>query len=163
MKTDQAVPTIKHAESVADFDVARALFREYAEWLEVDLCFQGFEAELRSLETMYAPPKGRLLLATAGADVAGCVAVREKSTAGPGVCEMKRLYVRDAWRGGGLGRRLAEAILAEGNALGYRRMVLDTLEQMDRARALYAKLGFRQTEPYYDNPLDGVHFMEVDL
>jgi ribosomal protein S18 acetylase RimI-like enzyme len=151
------------ATSDRHFDQARDLFQEYANWLEVDLCFQDFEAELSALETIYSPPAGRLLLALENEEAAGCVAVRQVPSGADGVCEMKRLYVRPSHRGTGLGRRLAESILEEGRKLGYRRMVLDTLASMERARAIYRALGFRETEPYYDNPLDGVHYMAMTL
>jgi putative acetyltransferase len=151
------------AETARHFDDARALFEEYADGLGVDLCFQGFEAELKALDRMYALPGGRLLLAYDGEETAGCVAVRALPAAGEGDCEMKRLYVRPAYRGRGLGRRLAEAVVAEGRQLGYGRMVLDTLERMDRARAVYHTLGFREVVPYYANPLDGVRYMAADL
>ncbi|HEX8386542.1 MAG TPA: GNAT family N-acetyltransferase [Rubricoccaceae bacterium] len=154
---------ISRAHTVPDFDVARALFQEYAAGLGVDLCFQGFDAELAALDRVYTPPAGALLLAFDGDTAAGCVAVRPAPAAGAGTCEMKRLYVRPAYRGTGLGRRLAEAVVEEGRRLGYTRMVLDTLETMDRARAVYAALGFRETAPYYPNPLDGVRYLEADL
>lgn len=151
------------ATTPAHFDEARGLFREYADWLEIDLCFQGFEAELAALESMYAPPSGSLLLAIDGVEAVACVAVRALPNGQEGTCEMKRLYVRSAHRKHGLGRRLAAAILEEGRRLGYRRMVLDTLESMERARAIYTALGFRETSPYYANPFEGVRYMEADL
>ncbi len=154
-------PTVAAATGPADMDAVRALFREYQAFLNVDLCFQGFEAELAGLPGKYAPPAGRLLLARAGDEVAGGVALWPHDA--PGRCEMKRLYVRPPWRGGGLGRRLAERIVAEARDAGYRRMVLDTLAHLAAARALYRDLGFTETRPYYHNPLDGVIYLEKDL
>ena len=162
--------TVARAETPEQFDEARALFREYAVELGVDLSFQGFDAELAALDQVYGPPGGAVLLAsdeTARGGVTGpttgCVAVRPAPAAGAGACEMKRLYVRPAYRGGGLGRRLAEAVVDEGRRLGYRRMVLDTLDEMARARAVYGSLGFREVPAYYANPLAGVHYMAVNL
>lgn len=162
--------TVARIETPEQFDEARALFREYAVELSVDLSFQGFDAELAALERVYGPPGGAVLLAadeTASGDVAGstagCVAVRPAPAAGTGACEMKRLYVRPGYRGRGLGRRLAEAVVDEGRRLGYRRMVLDTLDEMEQARAVYGSLGFREVPAYYANPLGGVHYMAADL
>jgi len=138
----------------------RELFREYQESLGVDLCFQGFEAELADLPGKYAPPTGALILGLKGNNAAGCVALREIE---PGVCEMKRLYVRPAHRGQGLGRALAEKIIAEGRRLGFRTMRLDTLEQLREAIGLYESLGFRRIPPYYANPLPGVIYWELRL
>jgi ribosomal protein S18 acetylase RimI-like enzyme len=138
----------------------RQLFREYQESLNVDLCFQGFEEELAGLPGRYAPPKGALFVAVDGEKTAGCVALREIA---PGVCEMKRLYVRPSTRGRGLGRRLAEAAIAEGRRLGYRLMRLDTLEQLREAIGLYESLGFRRIPSYYANPLPGVIYWELRL
>jgi ribosomal protein S18 acetylase RimI-like enzyme len=143
-----------------DIDVARELFREYATALGVDLEFQGFSEELATLPGRYAPPRGRLLLAWEGAEAAGCVALRPLE---PGICEMKRLYVRPACRGAGLGRRLAERILQEARDAGYGRMQLDTLPAMTGALALYQALGFRPIPPYRANPIDGAVFLELTL
>jgi len=144
----------------ADLPDVAALFRVYAEGLGVDLGFQGFEAELAALPGPYAPPQGALLIARDGLAALGCVAMRPHAS---GICEMKRLYVAPCARGQALGRRLADAIMAEARAAGYRRMVLDTLGSLTVAVALYRGLGFRAVPPYYDNPLPGVIYMECDL
>jgi carbonic anhydrase len=136
------------------------IFREYAAWLKVDLCFQGFEDELRTLPGAYARPRGRLLLARDGAEIAGAVALRPLEG---DVCEMKRLYVRPAWRGRGLGRRLAAAVIAQGRDAGYARMRLDTLAFMAEATRLYRSLGFSEIPAYYHNPLEGVLYLERRL
>lgn len=139
-------------------DEVRELFREYAAFLSVDLCFQDFEAELAALPGKYAPPHGCILLAEdAHGRCAGVVAMRPLDT--PGQCEMKRLYVRPPWRGTGLGRRLAEAIVEQAREVGYREMVLDTLARLEAAVALYESIGFVRRTPYYDNPLEDVIYM----
>jgi carbonic anhydrase len=149
------------AQSAADIEHARELFKEYEAWLEIDLCFQGFEKELAELPGAYAPPNGRLLLAYDNGLLAGCVALRK---IGDGVCEMKRLFVRREFQRKGLGRQLVNAIVSEAKQIGYQRMRLDTLPpKMNTAIALYRSLGFREIEPYYDNPVPRAKFMELDL
>jgi GNAT superfamily N-acetyltransferase len=140
--------------------LVRGLIEEYAASIGVDLCFQGFDQELATLPGDYRRPGGRLLLALDRSHPAGCVALRPLA---PDVCEMKRLYVRPAYRGTGLGQRLVERIVEEGRAAGYERMRLDTLATMRRARALYAELGFVNIPPYRPNPIEGAEFLELDL
>lgn len=145
-------------------DTVRALFTEYAQSLNVDLALQGFERELAELPGDYAPPRGCLVLAEVEGDVAGCCALRPLDTSDyPNAAEMKRLYVRKAFRGFGLGRTLAEAILEAAPRLGYSTVLLDTLDQMETARALYADLGFIEIPPYYHNPFAGAHYLKVDV
>lgn len=149
------------ADSKPLLRTARTLFREYADWLKVDLCFQGFEAELASLPGAYAPARGGALLVARRADeAAGCVALRALQ---PDICEMKRLWVRAPYRGSGLGTQLARAILQRAGENGYRAMRLDTLARMDQALRLYAKLGFHEVPAYYDNPLADAIYMEKTL
>jgi len=147
-----------------DREAARALFREYAAQLGVDLCFQGFEAELASLPGDYAEPRGTLLLAWIDGELAGCCALRPIDDVDyANAAEMKRLYVRKAFRGFGLGRRLAEAVLEAAVRMGYDSVLLDTLDDMEAARALYEDLDFEEIPPYYHNPLPGAHYLKVDL
>jgi ribosomal protein S18 acetylase RimI-like enzyme len=134
--------------------------REYADSLGFDLSFQDFESELAALPGDYAPPGGRLLLAYRGSYLAGCVALRPL---GPDVCEMKRLYVRPNCRGCGVGRALAERLIAEARQIGYRRMRLDTVPSMVRAQSLYSSLGFAEIAPYRHNPIPGTTFLELVL
>ncbi len=148
------------ASSPAELDVARALFREYQQAIGVDLCFQGFERELRELPGAYAPPDGRLLLAMEGHEPAACGALR---LIAPGIAELKRMWVRPAFRGRKLGRAMADALLAAARARGYRAVRLDTLATMLAAQALYRSLGFREIPAYYPNPLPGVVYMELTL
>jgi GNAT superfamily N-acetyltransferase len=144
-----------------DIAAVRRLFRAYADWLAVDLCFQGFERELAELPGAYAPPAGRLLLARVGGDVVGCVGLRPLE---PGVCEMKRLWVEPGFAGRGIGRSLAETIIAAAREIGYGRMRLDTIPaRMPAAQHLYASLGFREIPAYYHNPLSGVVMLELEL
>jgi GNAT superfamily N-acetyltransferase len=151
---------IVQVEGESQLEMLRELFREYEAFLGVDLCFQGFEAELAGLPGEYAPPAGWLLLALDGERAAGCVALRPLADA---TCEMKRLYVRPTHQGQGLGRRLAVAVIEQARRAGHRRMRLDTLETLTEAMNLYESLGFRQIQPYYDNPLPGVVYWELDL
>lgn len=152
------------ADTPAQFEAARTLIEEYAAQIRssmgVDLCFQNLNAELAHLSDMYGPPTGCLLLAGNDGGWVGCCALRRFSH---GVCEMKRLYVNPAVRGAHLGRRLTERLISKARTLGYGRMVLDTLQDMTAARALYGALGFRPIEPYYFNPMAGVSYMELDL
>ena len=151
---------ILQAQTADEIEAVRALFREYQQFLGVDLCFQGFGEELAALPGCYAPPKGRLLLARDGAHAAGGVALRPLED---GACEMKRLFVRPAYRGRGLGRRLAARIVSEATASGYAVMRLDTLDSLDGAMWLYESLGFRRRPPYYANPLPGAVYWERAL
>ena len=142
--------------SPEDLAEVRALFGEYVQSLGVDLSFQGFDRELASLPGDYAPPSGRLLLARVEGRVAGCVALRALE---PGVCEMKRLYARPEFRGQGVGRFLARAVIEAAREAGYQRMRLDTLPSMTQAFQLYESLGFRPIKPYRFNPIEGTRFL----
>ncbi len=159
MTADQTV--IRDADGPADIETIRTLFVEYGESLNFSLCFQGFDEELAALPGKYAPPGGRLLLAEIAGDTAGVVGLRPADM--DGACEMKRLYLRPAFRGLGLGRRLAETVIAAAREAAYGRMLLDTVETMAEAGALYRDLGFVEIPPYYDNPTPGVHFYALDL
>lgn len=151
---------ISYARGPEDMVHIRDLFTEYQKWLGVDLCFQDFDREMASLPGKYAEPKGCLLLARDGDAIAGGVGMWP---IGEDICEMKRLFVRDPWKGQGLGRRLAVDIIKEAKERGYERMCLDTLHHLTAAQALYGALGFVDTDPYYDNPLEGVRYMELDF
>jgi putative acetyltransferase len=153
--------SIREAATVTDIEFARALFAEYAEWLNVDLCFQGFDEELRTLPGAYAPPRGRLLLAGHETNAFACIALRPLAQAVVG--EIKRLYVQPARRGEGWGGRLVAAVLAEARAIGYKELKLDTLNWMSAARTLYESVGFRSCAPYYVNPLPGVVYLSLRL
>jgi putative acetyltransferase len=154
--------TIFQAEKLENVGVARELMLEYATSLEFNLCFQGFEEEMRSLPGKYAPPAGRLLLALWEKRPAGVIALRALDDAG--LCEMKRLYVRPEFRGHGIGRILAERVIGEAREIGYSRMRLDTVQgKMDRAIAMYGELGFKETVPYYSTPVGQTLFMELAL
>jgi putative acetyltransferase len=156
------VPTMKivEAHSTAQIDMARSLFLEYEKEINVDLCFQGFAEELKTLPGKYGRPDGVLLLAMEGEHAIGCVALRRISSTN---AEMKRLYVRPTHRHLKLGRELARQIVERARDVGYRRMVLDTLANMLSAQALYRSLGFVPTAPYYDNPLPGVMYFAKDF
>ena len=145
-------------------EATRQIFTDYAEQLGIDLCFQNFEAELAELPGSYAAPQGALLLALVDGEVAGCCALRTLDTVDyPNASEMKRLYVRKAFRRFGLGRQLAEAVLDAARVAGYHSVLLDTLDDMESARALYTELGFEAIPPYYHNPIAGAHYLKVDL
>ena len=145
-------------------EATRAIFRDYAQSLDVDLCFQNFDAELAALPGEYAPTQGALLLALVGGDVAGCGALRRLSDVDyANACEMKRLYVRPSYRQFGLGRLLAQALMDRGRQAGYSVMLLDTLDEMEAARGLYASLGFENIPPYYFNPIAGAHYLKAEL
>jgi putative acetyltransferase len=148
------------AASAAQVETCRELFLEYQRALGVSLCFQGFDRELAMLPGDYAPPNGRLYLALASGKVAGCVALRPLFHRD---AEMKRLYVRPACRGSGLGRLMATRVIGDARTLGYDNLKLDTLPQMKAAQRLYEDLGFKDTAPYNDNAVTGVRFMALDL
>jgi GNAT superfamily N-acetyltransferase len=159
-------PTIRFItpQTPEDFNRLRSIFREYAEGLQVDLCFQGFAAELADLPGQYAEPRGALLMALVNEELAGCCALRPLDAADySNACEMKRLYVRQAFRRSGVGRQLVEAILDCALRAGYACVLLDTLDDMESARALYQDLGFQEIPPYYHSPLQGAHYLKVDL
>ncbi len=151
---------IKHAQTPNEIEVIRRLFREYEAYLNVDLCFQSFEEELAGLPGKYAHPSGALLIGLIRNKVVGCVAVRRLDD---GVCEMKRLFVRPEARRTGGGRQLANEIITVARALGYARMRLDTLDRLTHAMRLYESLGFQRIQPYYENPLPGVVYWELQL
>ncbi|MBI3873200.1 MAG: GNAT family N-acetyltransferase [candidate division Zixibacteria bacterium] len=152
--------SIVDVQSAAELDSVRQLFLEYADSLGVDLGFQDFESELATLPGAYSPPQGRLLLAYDGDQVAGCAALRPLDKL---ICEMKRMYLRPAFRGLGLGRRLAERLITEGRSIGYTHMRLDTLATMSSAIALYRSLGFAPIPPYRHNPVLGAVYFELRL
>jgi len=151
------MPTLLPATRPEHWQVAESLIRQYAASLEFDLDFQGFDEEIESLPSHYGPSGGCLLLAVESGRFVGCVGLRALEN---GICEMKRLYVVKEMRGHGVGRALAEAIIAEAKRLGYLSMRLDTTPAMTAARALYASLGFRTIEPYRYNPVAGTTLME---
>jgi GNAT superfamily N-acetyltransferase len=159
-------PTIRleTPDTPALLEVTREIFREYAQGLGIDLCFQNFEAELAGLPGDYAGPQGTLLLAFVDNELAGCAAFRPLPDADiANACEMKRLYVRKAFRRFGLGRQLAQALIDLATQAGYSAMLLDTLDDMEAARSLYETLGFTEVPPYYFNPIPGAHYLQVNL
>ena len=150
------------AEADEHITEARTVFREYEAWLGMSLCFQGFEEELATLPGKYSAPRGRLLLAYSDDELAGCIALRQFTE--DSVCEMKRLFVRDGFRGQQIGLHLVERLIAEAKAIGYSKMLLDTHpEKMGKAVDLYRSHGFVEVPPYYENPHDGVLFMMLSL
>ena len=156
---DQNEFSLTQAESSADIDETRALFKEYEASLGISLCFQSFEQEVANLPGDYAPPSGRLLLGRIGSDVAGCIALRRMDD---DTCEMKRLYLRPEFRGLRLGKRMVTAILDEAKQIGYSKMRLDTLPgRMDQAINLYRSIGFKEIAPYYNNPSAETLYMEL--
>ena len=159
----EAAPRIEidAARFPSDREIVRALFLEYVGWLDVDLQFQGFEDELAGLPGKYAAPTGGLWLARSSDQPAGIVALRRLEDAH--ICEMKRLWVRPAFRGHRLGYRLIETVIAGARQAGYARIRLDTLPQMAQAKALYQAFGFHEIAPYYDNPIAGTRYLELDL
>ncbi len=149
------------ASTKQEIEVAKSLFLEYANWLEFDLCFQGFDKELAELPGKYSPPKGRLYLLKDKNNYAGCIALREIAD---GISEMKRLYVRPEFRGKGYGLLMCNRLIEEAKLIGYKKMRLDTIgERMKKALGLYKALGFIEIESYYDNPQAGVVYMELDI
>jgi putative acetyltransferase len=176
MKTEHTIPpassvssvpsevkgfTVAQAESTTQIAQARELFLEYAQSLGFSLCFQSFDKELAALPGDYAPPHGRLLLAEYEGQLAGCMALHKLE---PGICEMKRLYLRPQFRGKGLGRALANRAVADARLIGYQRLRLDTVEPvMKDAVAMYRKIGFQETAPYRPNPIAGALYMELQL
>ena len=166
MASRTSSPSIELRRAGTPVELAQAaeIMREYAASLGIDLCFQNFEAELASLPGEYAPPSGHLLLAFVAGELAACGAFRARAeTDHANACEMKRLYVRPAYRRYGLGRALAEALLDGARRAGYSAMLLDTLDDMKSARELYVSLGFEEIAPYYFNPIAGTHYLKADL
>ena len=152
---------IIQAESDDHVEDARRLFREYESWHGMDLCFQGYEQEVAELPWKYAKPEGRLFLAYSDDKLAGCIAMRKLED---GICEMKRLFVREGFRGERIGVQLIEKLIEDARAEGYAKMRLDTFpSKMGKAVSLYESHGFRPIPPYYDNPHQGVLFMELEL
>jgi putative acetyltransferase len=159
---------IVEAITKKQIEIAEELFREYQHFLNVDLCFQGFEEELATLPGKYAEPTGAILLAQEGDVIVGCVAVRAltdttNSHKNIRVCEMKRLYVKESFQGFSAGRFLAETVIEKAKQLGYQKMKLDTLQRLEKAISLYKKLGFHEIEAYYENPNLEVVYLEIDL
>lgn len=160
VKTPRLI-TPRHPKEI---EATRVIFREYAAGLGVDLCFQDFETELATLPGEYAEPWGALRLAKLGDQFAGSCAMRRLDAADyPNACEMKRLFVRNSYRGMGLGRMLTESIMEAATVAGYKHLLLDTLDQMEAARSLYEDLGFQEIPPYYHNPITGAHYLMASL
>jgi ribosomal protein S18 acetylase RimI-like enzyme len=168
-RTRLDTPQIPLAELISpstpeEIEAVRALIREYAQSLGVDLCFQSIDEELATLPGEYAAPRGALYMAVIDGKPAACVAMRRLDNADyPNAAEMKRLYVRDRYRGSGLGRELAQAVLDAALEAGYSCVLLDTLDDMEAARSLYEDLGFHEIPPYYHNPIPGAHYLKADL
>ena len=147
-----------------EFDELRAILREYAQSIQVDLCFQNFEDEIATLPGEYVEPRGALLMARVNGELVGCCALRPLDNVDyPNACEMKRLYVRKAFRKLGIGRQLVEAIMDCARQADYDCVLLDTLSDMESARALYQDLNFEEIPPYYHNPIEGAHYLKVQL
>jgi ribosomal protein S18 acetylase RimI-like enzyme len=161
----QTLPVeLSEPQSATELQAAAAIFQEYVDSLGIDLSFQGVAQEMLNLPGAYASPRGTLLLAWVDGDLAGCCALRPLDEADvPNAAEMKRLYVRPAYRRFGLGRLLAEAVLDAARRMGYSSVLLDTLDDMEAARALYEELGFVEIPPYYHNPVAGSHYLRADL
>jgi GNAT superfamily N-acetyltransferase len=153
--------TLISANTHDQIETIRTLFIEYQQWLNFSLCFQGFDKELAELPGKYSEPNGRLYLAEYTGKIAGCIALRPMDE--NGICEMKRLFVREEFRGKGIGKLLAERVLDDAGIIGYHTMRLDTLQRMETARALYKKLGFTIIPAYYHNPMDEVVYLEKKL
>lgn len=150
--------------SAKEFDALREILREYSASLSVDLTFQNFEQELASLPGEYTTPRGILLMVTVDGELAGCCALRPMDAVDyPNASEMKRLYVRPAYRGLGLGRQLAETIMDAARMAAYDYVLLDTLDDMEAARTLYEELGFEEIPPYYHSPIAGAHYLKAEL
>lgn len=160
----EASPTLQRPCNEAEWQAAAAIVLEYAQSMNFDLCFQNFEQERTELWQHYVPPRGQFLLAWVDGEVAGCCALRPLDHSDiANAAEMKRLYVRKAFRGFGLGRQLSEAMLDFARQAAYSSVLLDTLDEMESARALYEELGFYEIPPYYHNPIAGAHYLRVDL
>lgn len=151
---------IREAKGVGDMAIAADMFREYQVWLDIDLCFQDFEAELADVAGMYAPPRGVIFIATVNGEDVGVGALRPVSDSS---CEMKRVYVRESARGFGIGKRIIDLLIARGQSAGYSSMILDTLPKLKTAQAIYKALGFQEIPPYYKNPTPGVVYFEKIL
>lgn len=151
---------IKIISAIQHLDEIRLLFREYANSLEIDLCFQDFEQELQSLPGKYSEPDGRMYIALLNDKVAGCIALRrfDQNSA-----ELKRLYIRNGFRGLGISKRLIQRVIQDAMDTGYKSILLDTLETMKPAISLYTSFGFEEIESYYDNPIEGAKYFKLDL